>query len=229
MLPSRFPEVQVYPMLRQMLAAQVDMQIKDVRALLRLPLEGAGLGAGCNFSTAAILLNLLSGTSVCFMDASLEARADRGNRKTRFCNLLAAYYPTEAGLAKEDLISALYDSTRNPLAHALGFALPEVLPSTRVAILKSPLTYDQIIVFESSIERPSWVPPTVTKSDLTGGASEFQISVPSLYWGLHRTLHRLFSDSNQASLSESVAASLRASWTKYVVNSAHATDSVNVR
>jgi hypothetical protein len=214
-------------MLKQMLQAQVDMQIEDVRALLRLPLQEAGV-AGCNFSTAAIILNIIAGASVCLYEASTSSLAERGNRGDRFRSLVMTYYPSGEVLAPAELASVLYDAARNPLAHSLGFSYREDQAGTRVAILKDPLTPDQVAELESSDSRPRWLPPTVSRSDLSDGTVEYRLSVPTLYWGLHRMLHSLLSDPLQVSKADAMAESLRSSWTREVRDSAHATDSISV-
>lgn len=228
MLPSRYPELNGYPFLRQMLASQVDMQFEDVRTLLRLPSESTGLAAGCNFSTAAILLNLLSGISLCFHNANLSDFEGLGNRGRRFRELIRSKYPDEDDVLRQDLVNALYDAARNPLAHTLGFVAPSNQPSTRIVFLKSPLTQEQVTELEESEGRPSWLPPTISKSKLADGTIEYQLAVNTLYWGLHRVLHQLFSDTNQAALSEDLATSLTRNWTRYVSDSGHAIESVSV-
>jgi hypothetical protein len=65
-----------------MLQGQVDMQFSDLRTLLRLP--QAGLESGCNFTAAAILFNLIAGSSVFFYDPSEDSLRDRQARGKRF-------------------------------------------------------------------------------------------------------------------------------------------------
>jgi hypothetical protein len=55
MLPSQLPEVAQYEALRSLLERRLDMQIKDLRVLLLLPIKELDLDAGCNFAAAAVI------------------------------------------------------------------------------------------------------------------------------------------------------------------------------
>jgi hypothetical protein len=123
MNPSTFPEAQGYPRLQRMLAETLDLHFADVRVMLRLP--KTQLPAGCNFAIAAVLFNVIAGTSVCIYKASLKGLLDRSQRGARFQALLRGYFPwTPEDVPPDEGIAALYDFSRNPLAHALGVDLP---------------------------------------------------------------------------------------------------------
>jgi hypothetical protein len=53
--PSEFPEVAEHAHLRDFLSRHFDMQVEDVRSMLRLPIEEHGLNGGCNFAAVNIL------------------------------------------------------------------------------------------------------------------------------------------------------------------------------
>src|SRR4051812_37463160 len=124
MLPSSFPELKGLPRtsLRRLCRDHFDMQIEDVRVLLRMP--KAGYPAGCNFAAAAVLFNLIGGASVCFYDTSPQALATAGDRGKRFKDMLIAFFPWPAGISAKDGADVFYKYARNPLAHALGLDVP---------------------------------------------------------------------------------------------------------
>jgi hypothetical protein len=67
-----------------MLEEHVNMQFEDPRVLLRLPQKQLAPDVGANLATAAHLLNLVSGFSVCFYNAgshSITERRTSGKRK----------------------------------------------------------------------------------------------------------------------------------------------------
>ena len=230
MLPSEFPEVQSYPNLKRLLEGQVDMQFVDLRTLLRLPQEG--LEGGCNFTVANVLFNLVAGSSVCFYDPSEEALRNRGDRGRRFKAILEQFYPWQGEpLPKDDFISALYDSARNPLTHRLGLDAPPNGSSMgkQIALMKWPLTEEQIRELEESSTRPVWVHTTVVhQKNLAYGSTELAISVPALYWGVHRMLHALFADSAHAARADALAKIFSLQWDKCVSESVHFNDTVKI-
>lgn len=119
MLPSEFPEVQNCAHLQHLLLTKIDMQFKDLRAMLQLPTEE--LEAGCNFPAAITLLNIVGGVSVLFFNASLRDLRRQQDRHLRFDALLAGYYPwQQEEVGCEKFLDILWSYTRNPLTHALG-------------------------------------------------------------------------------------------------------------
>src|SRR6266849_9532190 len=97
MNPSELPEVQSSPSLRRLLEIQLDMQFADLRTLLLLPAEDQGFSGGCNLTSAALLFNIISGSSVLFYDASTTAMSEGRQSGRRFKELLSRYYPFGAG------------------------------------------------------------------------------------------------------------------------------------
>ncbi len=217
MLPSEFPEVQSRNALKRLLAVHVDMQFKDLRTMLRLPLPG--LDGGCNFAAAAFLFNVIAGGSVCFYNTSDQAFKTRGDRSERFRNVLRDFYPWAGEpLAKEEAVQLLYAAARNPLAHSLGLDAPPTPGhvSQEIALGKRSLTDLQITELEDSAVRPAWLLPTITKMKAESGADKFIISVPALYWGVHRMLRALFMEENQVGNADAVAKRFGPLWDKYI-------------
>jgi hypothetical protein len=82
-----------FPSLFSFVEWGIDMQVADVRDLLRLPMPEAGLESGQNFAATAALVNLIAGASIWFFEASEEGLANRGDRGRRYCKTLDAYWP----------------------------------------------------------------------------------------------------------------------------------------
>ena len=229
MLPSQYVEVQSYPSLKRFLEAQVDMQFSDLRTMLRLPIPQVGLEAGCNFATASILFNVISGTSVCFYEASEAAfKEPKGDR---FKNVLKSFYPwQDEPLSKDEGVLILYKEARNPLAHSLGLDTPpKDSDGKQISIDKKPLILSQIDEIEEAIIRPKWLSPTVNRQQLSCGSVEFKISVPTLYWGIHRMLHKLFSDANQATQADALVKLFSLQWDKITTDEGHATETAKLQ
>jgi hypothetical protein len=214
MLPSQFPEVQGYPNLRNLLARQVDMLFVDVRTLVRLPMGGlagcigtplrllVGDLAGSNLTAGASLLNLIAGSSVCFFQASMTGLTTPGDRGRRFIDLLTAFYPWAGEVpAGVNGPAVLYERARNPLLHGLGLEDPKLAPRD-VLFSKFPLTVDKIVELEESATRPAGVPPTLDQRPGTSSVGELYVTVPALYWGVHRMLHALFANIGQVTAAD---------------------------
>ena len=217
MLPSEFAEVAAYPSLRKLLQNQVDMQFEDLRTLMRLPLPEHGLTAGCNLSAAAILFNAIAGASVCFYNTSVEALTNRGDRGKRFTEVLTRYYPWGGEtLSVADCVACLYESARNPLAHAFGLDSPSSV-RFEVRLSKRSLTPDEIAQLEECADRPTWLPPTLlVDRKRSTGAIRVEVSVLTLFWGVHRMLHALLADREQAKSGEAVAQHFEIHWLTFV-------------
>lgn len=168
------------------------MLFEDLRTLLRLPFYD--LKAGCNFTVAAMVFNMIAGVSVCFYEASIEALIQRKDRGSRFMNLLIKYYPWEGeSIAPKKGSRLLYEQARNPLAHSLGLdALPQTQTESQKVLTKRPLTPKEIDELEVALKRPTWLPQTIVIE-----SEQIEICVPTLYWGIHRLLHKLFADKKQ--------------------------------
>ena len=148
MLPSEFPEVQGYPSLKRLLEAQVNMQFGDLRTML--------LGGGCNFAAAAVIFNIIAGSSVCFYKPSKQALTNRKARGDRFKEVLEKFYPWQGEpMPKHQCVSEIWDSARNPLAHSLGLdAPPEGSMGKQVVLVKWLLTEAHVRELEDSPSRP---------------------------------------------------------------------------
>lgn len=92
MKPSEFPEVAERAHLRDFLSRHFDMQVEDVRSMLRLPIEEQGLNGGCNFAAVNILSDLVAGCSVLFYCPSIEGLTTPGDRGKRFKRLIEDYF-----------------------------------------------------------------------------------------------------------------------------------------
>ena len=216
MLPSEFPEVQPYPNLKQLLKAQVDMQFEDLRTILSLPRESE---SGCNFTAAAILLNLASGFSVFFYKPSKEALLNRGDRSERFKGLLNRFYPlTDESIPADRFVTVLYEYARNPLVHSLGLNASHHGDSSEkiIWLIKWSLSDAKIFELEDSLTRPVWAPPTLCEQILPNGKTKVLICIPTICWGIHRMLHSLLADSAHASPADSLEKTFGSLWVKYV-------------
>jgi len=174
------------------------MQVEDVRVLLRMP--KAGYPAGCNFAAAAVLFNLIAGTSVCFYNASPQALATSGDRGKRFKDMLIAYFPWPQAIAAKEGADAFYKYARNPLAHALGLDVPK---APEIGVNKGPLSERKILELEDAATLPTWAPPALRRQ-----GPEYEIGVAGLYWGYHRVLHALFADQTHSRGAEALARDL---------------------
>lgn len=188
-----------FPAVANFLDAQVEMQFEDLRVMLRLPL--GGWRAGCNFAAATVLLNLISGFSVCLFQASNEPPGKRRDSGARFKNLLRRYYPWGAEPWEEsECGKRLYCMFRNPLSHSLG--IPSAATRKWDRIGKQPLTPPKIALLEGSSKRPDWLGPTLIERTIDGDQSSVCLSIPSLYWGVWRMLERICGDAAEMSNAE---------------------------
>jgi hypothetical protein len=196
-LPSTFTELKgpQRASLRRLCRDHFDMQIEDVRVLMRMP--KAGYPAGCNFATIAVLFNLIAGASVCFYDASPKALATPGDRGKRFKDMLVAFFPWPSAIAAKDGADVFYKYARNPLAHALGLDVPN---APEIGMNKSPLSEKRIITLEDAPALPPWAPPPLRPQ-----GSDYEIGAAGLYWGYHRLLHALFADATHSAGAERLA------------------------
>jgi hypothetical protein len=205
MLPSDFDEIKDCPALCALLKRQMDMQVQDLRVLLELPTSE--LPAGCNFAAASVLFNLMSGISVCFFSPQVGRSVPRAGRGDAFKRLLRTHYPWEdEPLKPSKAVEVLYHWARNPLAHSLGI---DDSDRPELALGKGPLTMARVLELETTSTRPEWLLPTVYPIELKSGAEQLVISVPTLYWGLHRLLHSLFSSPDGHARAEEFARSVR--------------------
>ncbi len=169
---------------------QLEPQLADVHAMLRLPIDSdPGLGGGCNLSATQVLLSVVSGVSVTVYDPSALTR--RGDRGPLFREVLEKHYPwkEERHLpgARLDAAAAveLYRLFRNPLAHTLGVVDPQDNPlGRRVIIEKGSVPEADIVLLERATSRPAdWTNPTLREDD-----NELVLWVLSFYWGVRRMI-----------------------------------------
>ncbi len=214
----RMVDSEKYPSVGLFLREHVEMQFADLRLMLQMPL-GNEQGPGCNYASTAVLMNLISGFSVCLYDASKAALKDRRNRGPRFKALLTKYYPWEGEkLGQEEGSELLYNMVRNPLAHSLGInadMYDEVAEESDVeewtGIAKRSMNLAEIATLESSSVRPTWLGEgrfTWFERTLASGETGKFLSVPCLYWGVWRTLERLCSDTTQMDKANTLLGSL---------------------
>lgn len=189
-----------YPKLSKFIEDHLNKEFEDLRSLLQLP-KGE-LNAGCNVTTASMILNLISGLSVCLYDASFDHFMSKNTtgRGERFKGLLLSYYPWQSEpipretspISKEIVVKVLYSSLRNPLTHCLGLYKPGEKDS--IIISKSPMDIAQISELENNKARPQWLNPTI---QLSRSVYHYEIDVNTLYWGVHRLIENLLSDKCQ--------------------------------
>jgi len=158
--------------------------LSDLRLLLRLPVPELEPNVGCNLTTAAMLLNLVSGFSVWFFEADEgaviradEARDGHPYSKRRFLGFVTTYWP-QVEPEGDPLTSAerLYE-IRNSLVHDLGaHDDPEREQPKTVKLAKAPHTLDEIVTsFERNMVHPLNV-PVIEEMD-----NEYTIHLAGLY------------------------------------------------
>lgn len=185
--------------IRAFVATHVDMQFADVHTMLRLPLGGDGLEAGCNFACVSTLCGLIAGASTIFFSQT-------GSNGERFKGVLNEYYPwrlqPKGGVSQAETVDALYSDYRNPLAHAWAVSTREQgrHPDKRVimnanarvlGVVKQALTEQAITALETpSGPAPSWLTPAVVRNSAGG----LDLYPHSLYWGTRRMVEKLARD-----------------------------------
>jgi hypothetical protein len=200
MLPSAFAEIShvTEPSLKRMFRDHLDMQVEDLRVLLRMP--RSGFPGGCNFAAAAMIFNLIAGASVCLYNANEKTLRKEPPAGAHFRGILEKYFPWGAEpVAAVDGARVIYKYSRNPLAHSLGLARAGV---PDIAVAKKRLGPNQIEALEDSAVRPSWAAPALTPE---GG--NYTLDIAGLYWGLHRMLHAVVADPVQRQGAERLASS----------------------
>ena len=121
--------------------------VRDVRAMLRLPLPELGMEHGCNFAVTDRLCSLISGISVTiFMPSNLVGGERIGSGET-YRQLIENFYPWALTEDRQETVRVLYDIIRNPFAHSLGV---HEQSDYIVNVRKEPLTPEQIEDLERS-------------------------------------------------------------------------------
>jgi hypothetical protein len=114
------------PLVYRFVVDHVRMQFEDVGAMLRLPMQAHGLTNGCNFASASLICNLLSGVSVTIFQPAVHERPDRHGKMQpigsgeAFREFVKALYPDPSPQRRSEVADVLYRYLRNPFAHALG-------------------------------------------------------------------------------------------------------------
>jgi hypothetical protein len=165
------------------------MQFEDVGAMLRLPMQAHGLNNGCNFASASVICNLMSGVSVTVFQPAVHQRPDKhGNMQKigsgeAFKEFVKAFYPDPVSQRRSDVADVLYKHLRNPFAHALGVPCRGAYPlEINKALSKNAttpgdgLTADEVTAIEESPQRPRRVTLGVQ-----GSGNQWKIIVDFLY------------------------------------------------
>ncbi len=178
-----------YPLVYAFVFEHIRMQFEDIGAMLRLPMQAHGLHNGCNFASASIICNLISGVAVTIFQPAVTQRPDRhGNMQTigsgeAFREFVKAFYPDASPQRRSDVADVLYRQLRNPFAHALGvlskgafqLAIRKVV-SAHAATKGDGLTQAEVAAIEESPQRPSGIPLGVQ-----GSGNQWEITVDFLY------------------------------------------------
>lgn len=179
--------------LENLVRKQLEPQLIDAHAMLRLPIAGdPGLQGGCNLAVAQVLLSLISGSSVTLYDPGALTR--RGDRTRLFKQILVDYYPWDqerhiAGAQIDaDAAGKLYRLFRNPLAHTLGVIDPQDNPTgQRIVVEKGSFAEEVIDSDERSTARPTdWVHPTLRQE-----GTDLTLWVRSFYWGVRSMIENV--------------------------------------
>jgi hypothetical protein len=183
---------------RQVLAQTCDLYLHDVHAMLRLPFPSTGITVACNFSAAAVLMNIVSGISATLYEPGNQAR----QAGSKFRGVLRDFYPWDLEPADQATVSeaaakVIYKIFRNPMAHALGFQEPGG-GKAQIFIRRMPKggefgLGDYVLgLIERSLERPNdelWNVPT-----LHHDPPRTSLFVEPFYWGVREMIRRLTHD-----------------------------------
>lgn len=181
---------------RVLVARVSDLFLMDVHAMLRLPRPDVGITQACNFTIASALMNFISGVSVTLF----EPPADRRDTGRKFRDVVTAFYPWDAEPAggitnAQEGATILYETFRNPMAHALGFQDPE--PPGPITVTRFPgdgFTEADLETIEGSVNRPDALlrhAPTLRRIDATRA---IELNAESFYWGARELVRRLTAD-----------------------------------
>ena len=78
------------------------------------------------------------------------------------------------------------------------------------------LRLEEVAELEDGADRPLWALATITQTTAPSGSHQFTLSVPALYWGVHRMLHALFADPIHAVEADALAKKFGPLWDKYL-------------
>ena len=164
--------------------------------MLRLPLPGSGITAGCNFAAVHVLLNVLSGLSRLMGPGP-------SNSGKHFKQFVRQRYPwhmePRAGLLSRGGTDALYDRFRNGFSHDLGLSLESVLTSSKTNRVRqrfkigaphigvnkeASLDPSRLVALDDVTIRPPWLHPTISKDK----NRVLVVDAVALYWGVRRLI-----------------------------------------
>jgi hypothetical protein len=178
-----------YRLVYDFVSTHVRMQFEDIGAMLRLPMQKHGLNNGCNFASASIICNLISGVSVTvFQPKVFQRKNKRGEMPMigsgeAFKEYVKAFYPDPSPRRRSDVAGVLYKQLRNPFAHSLGvltesaYHLNIEKPTSRNAVTPGDgLTQPEVANIEESPQRPGG--PAL---GVQGSGTQWKIAVDLLY------------------------------------------------
>lgn len=195
-----------YPLVYDFVFNHVRMQFEDIGPMLRLPMQAYGLNNGCNFASASIICNLISGVSVTIFQPAVIQRPDRhGNPQTigsgeAFREFVKAFYPDASPQRRSDVAGVLYRQLRNPFAHALG-VLSKGAFQLAIKKVVSPngdgLTQSEVAAIEESPQRSGGMPLGVQ-----GSGDQWEIIVDFFYRDALDMMVGLANDATQMAQAE---------------------------
>jgi hypothetical protein len=167
------------------------MQIADLRVLFRLPVEELDPRVGCNFTAAAMMLNLTSGFSRWFFHteeaaeiAAEESRDGNPRSARRFRGFVEAYWPQLPPEPPSAEVAERLYAVRNSLSHDLGVGeVPAGEEPEDIRLAKRALTLDDIVFVERSSGRHPLTKPVIEER-----AGVYVVHLIGLYWALHQML-----------------------------------------
>jgi hypothetical protein len=189
--PSENVDASTYPATHRLLRQHVDMQVADLRVLFQLPVDELDPSVGCNLTTAAMMLNVISGFSRWFFhtDEGAQIAAEEEGRRPlsrrRFLGFVEAYWPHIAPEPSSDEVARRLYSVRNSLAHDLGVGeVPEGEQLEDVRLAKRAFSLADVV----DVERTSRDHHPLTKPVIEEREGMYVVHLIGVYWALHRML-----------------------------------------
>lgn len=189
------------PSLERLVRETVDPLLRDVHAMLMLPLtDQPGLEAGCNFSAALVLLGVVGGASSTLYDApSLSNLDPRDQPGEAFKQVIERFYPwdsepdVEGAIRGRHAAQVLYEAFRNPLTHSFGINTTsggQAHGQRKVA--KGAMSDEEITSIERAPDRPeSWGSSLYTDSLNKASRTKTVLNIKLFYWGVRQMLCRI--------------------------------------
>lgn len=194
-----------HPLVYDLIDNHIRMQFEDVGAMLRLPMKANGINNGCNFASASVICNLISGISVTIFQPTIIQKPNKqGNMQMigsgeAFREFVKAFYPDPSLQQRSDVADMLYKLLRNPFAHALGILGGSAynleiqrVSSTRSVTPGDGLTQTEVVAIEESPQRPAGVALGVQ-----GSGNQWKIIVDFLYRDVLDMMVSLANDTTQ--------------------------------